>query len=185
MTAELNLTDALLAWRSGADKDARAQLDREIYAALKRIAAARWCGGGSPATYSPTALVHEAVARLLDGAVDWRSRSHFFALAALQMRSVLVDHARRRSSEKHGGGAVAVSLREAHVGVDTDTDFLDLDAAIHALAAVEPRAARVVELTYFGGLTANDCAEVLGVGVTTIENDLAYSRAWLKRRLAA
>jgi RNA polymerase sigma factor (TIGR02999 family) len=188
MTSEIPLTDALKAWRSHSDDGARALLDREIYAALKRMAVVRWSGHGSPPTFQPTALVNEALAGLLDRDVDWISRSHFFALAALQMRSILVDHSRRRQTEKHGGGMAAVSLSDSDLNqsglsIETDSDFLDLDAAISDLANEEQRAARVIELTYFGGLTAREIAEVLKVSIATVENDLAYARAWLRRRL--
>ncbi|MEO7325939.1 MAG: ECF-type sigma factor [Dokdonella sp.] len=185
MTSEIALTDALHAWRSHSDDGARTLLDREIYAALKRMAVARWSGHGSPATFQPTALVNEALAGLLDRDVDWISRSHFLALAALQMRSILVDHSRRRQAEKHGGGMLAVSLSDSDLSMETDSDFLDLDAALSDLAKEEQRGARAIELTYFGGLVARETAEVLQVSVATVENDLAYARAWLRQRMRA
>ncbi len=177
------LSDLLVAWRQG-DAVSRERLDHELYAALKRMATARWLDAGTPRTLNPTALVNEAMARLLDGATDWQSRAHFFALAALQMRAVLVDHARARHAAKRGGGQVAVTLEGLELGQSTDEELLDLDRAIHELATIDERAARVIELTYFGGLKAREVAEVCGVGLTTVENDLAYARAWLKRRLS-
>ena len=178
-----SLTGLLEAWRAG-DTGARAALDAEVYATLKRMASSRLSGQGA-ATLNPTALVHEAVARLLDSSTLSKSRSHFLALAALQMRSVLVDHARRRSAEKRGGDAVQITLDEGLALVtrgDAD-EFLDLHDAIEALAADDPRCARMVELTYFGGLSANESAEVLDVSVATVERDLQFARAWLRRRL--
>jgi RNA polymerase sigma factor (TIGR02999 family) len=187
MNAPQRLTDLLIAWRRGDDdahRDARREaLNREIYAALKRMAAGRWLDAGKPGTLSPTALVNEAVARLLDGNVDWSSRSHFFALAALQMRAVLIDYARSRHAAKRGGGVAAVTLEGLEIGTSTDDELLDLDAALIELTTVDARAARVIELTYFGGMKAHEVAEVCDIGLSTVEKDLAYARAWLHRRL--
>ena len=178
------LTGLLKAWRSG-DDAARVVLDAEVYATLKRMASGR-LGGRAPVTLDPTALVHEAVARLLDSSIDANSRSHFYALADLQMRAVLVDHARRRSADKRGGGAMQVTLDEGLAdggGADADS-FLDLHEALDELARAEARCARVVELTYFGGMNAGELAPLLEVSIATVERDLAFGRAWLKRRLA-
>lgn len=176
------LTDLLLAWRSG-DGDAGSELNRQVYAALKRMARSRVGRGGAAATLNPTALVHEAVARLLDSEADWRSRAHFYALAALQMRAVLVDHARRRGAAKRGGGAIAVTLDDDVAVADEDTGLLDLHEALEQLAVEDPRTARALELTYFGGLTAVAVAEVCGVSVATVERDLKFGRLWLRRAL--
>jgi len=141
--------------------------------------------GRGPATLNPTALVHEAVARLIGASGDFASRAHFFALAALQMRAVLVDHGRRHAADKRGGGAIQVTLDDglvATAGGEVDA-FLDLHDALEALARDDARGARVIELTYFGGLSASECAVVLGVSVATVERDLAFGRAWLKRAL--
>ncbi len=185
MTEPLRMTDLLQAWRQGGDAMHAEALSHEVYAILKRMAAARWRGAGTPQTLNPTALVGEAVVRLLDGSVDWASRAHFFALAALQMRAVLVDHARSRGADKRGGGIAAVTLEGIEIGVSTDEALLDLDAALHELAHDDARSARVIELTYFGGMSAREVAAVVGVGTTTVENDLAYGRAWLRTRLSA
>ena len=152
----------------------------------KRMASGRLAGGRGPATLNPTALVHEAVARLLDSSVDANSRAHFYALAALQMRAVLVDHARRRNADKRGGGAMQVTLDEAlaDTGCADAGMFLDLHDALGELARADARCARAVELTYFGGMSAAELAPLLDVSVATIERDLAFGRAWLKRRLA-
>lgn len=183
MSGQDALSGLLQAWRAG-DAAARAALDAEVYATLKRMARNRLSGQGQ-ATLDPTALVHEAVARLLDSDAGNESRSHFLALAALQMRAVLVDHARRRGAEKRGGDALQVTLDDALVLVtrgDAD-EFLDLHRAIDALAQDDPRCARVVELTYFGGLSAGELAEVMQISVATVERDLQFARAWLRRRL--
>lgn len=179
-----DLTGLLQAWRAG-DARARVALDAEVYATLKRMASGRLAGRG-PATLNPTALVHEAVARLLDSSMDASSRAHFYALAALQMRAVLVDHMRRRGAGKRGGNAVQVTLDEALADTGhADADrFLDLHEALDELARADARCAHALELTYFGGMSASELAPVLEVSVATIERDLAFGRAWLGRRLA-
>lgn len=184
MDATDALTALLQAWRSG-DADARAPLNQQIYATLKRMARQRVGPGGGSATLNPTALVHEAVARLLGSDADWRTSAHFFALAALQMRAVLVDHARRRGTAKRGGAAVAVTLGEDLAVTEDDEGVLALHEALERLESEDPRTARALELTYFGGLTATQVAEACGVSVATVERDLRFGRAWLRRELEA
>ncbi len=179
---EAQLTDLLQAWRSG-DGDAGSALNQQIYATLKRMAQQRVGRGAASATLNPTALVHEAVARMLDSDADWRSRAHFYALAALQMRAVLVDHARRRGAAKRGGAAIAVTLDEQIAAADEDTGLLDLHEALERLAGEDARTARILELTYFGGLGAAEAAEVCKVSVATVERDLRFGRLWLRRAL--
>jgi RNA polymerase sigma-70 factor (ECF subfamily) len=137
-------------------------------------------------TLQPTALVNEAWMRLFqgdDGAAP-EGRRHFFALAAKVMRQVLVDHARRRGREKRGGGDAALPLDEALVALEVEgLDLLDLNAALEELAALDERQARVVELRFFGGLEAEEAAEVLGVSLSTVERDWRVARAWLYQRL--
>jgi RNA polymerase sigma factor (TIGR02999 family) len=178
------LTALLHAWRSG-DADAQQPLNQQIYAALKRMARQRVGPGAASATLNPTALVHEAVARLLGSDADWRTSAHFFALAALQMRAVLVDHARRRGAAKRGGAAIAVTLDDELAVTEDDDGVLALHEALERLAAEDPRTARVLELTYFGGLTGDQVAEACAVSVATVERDLRFGRAWLKRELQA
>jgi len=176
------LTELLHAWRAG-EADAHAALNQHIYAALKRMARQRIGPGAAAGTLHPTDLVHEAVARMLDSDVDWNSRAHFYALAALQMRSVLVDHARRRSAAVRGGGVAAVTLDDGLAALDDDQQLLDLHEALQRLAAHDQRTARVLELTYFGGLTAAQVAAVVEVSVATVERDLQFGRTWLRRAL--
>lgn len=176
------LTDLLHAWREGA-ADAEPALNQHIYQTLKSIARQRLGAQAAP-TLNPTELVHEAVARLLDSSTDWRSRAHFYALAALQMRSVLVDHARRRGAAKRGGDQVAVTLDPGLPGADDAQAFLDLHDALERLAQHDARTARTIELTYFGGLSASEIAAVQQLSDATVERDLAFGRAWLRRALA-
>lgn len=184
MTAPRQLTDLLVAWRAG-DAAIADVINEEIYSTLKRMARSR-LRDARPATLNPTALVHEAVLRLIDADVDFNSRAHFFALAALQMRSVLVDAARRRGAEKRGANALAVTLDDAVAAlVDGEDAFLELHQALLDLAKDDQRTARVLELTYFGGLSAAQVGEVVGISVATVERDLAFGRAWLRKELAA
>jgi RNA polymerase sigma factor (TIGR02999 family) len=158
-----------------------------IYGELRRLAAARLRGERPDHTLSPTALVHEAFLRLLgDDEIPMRSRAHVFGAAARAMRQVLVDHARRRRAAKRGFGWQRITL-EVEGGNDAsrDVEFLALHTALERLEAVDARAARLVELRFFGGLTLDEAARVLGVSRRTVANDWVVTRAWLRRELEA
>jgi len=137
-------------------------------------------------TLQPTALVHEAWLRLIDGsAVEWRGRAQFRSLAALAMRHVLADHARRCKAEKRGGGAKRATLIEVPVGAESEhVDLLVLDEALGELAGLDPRQHRIVELRFFGGLSVEEVGVVLDVSVTTVEREWRAARAWLSKRLS-
>jgi RNA polymerase sigma factor (TIGR02999 family) len=182
MASDSPITDLLAQWRAG-HHDSNPELAREVYAVLAEMAEARMRRIPSGQTLDAAALVNEAVLRLLDAGLEWNSRAHFYALASLQMRSILVDHARRRSAEKRGGGLQRVTLGDDQVAVENDDRLLALNASLDRLADAEPRTAKVVELCYFGGMTAAAIAEVLGVGIRTVERDLGFARAWLRREL--
>ncbi|MBL9147666.1 MAG: sigma-70 family RNA polymerase sigma factor [Phycisphaerae bacterium] len=161
------------------------QLLPEVYDQLRALADAHLRHERAGHTLQATALAHEAYAKLAarPGAVVNDER-HFLALAAQAIRRVLVDHARAKSRAKRGGAA----LREASDALDTvaapdTTDVVALDDALEALAASNPRQAQVVELKYFGGLTAEQAADILGVTSRTVENDWAFARAWLRDHL--
>jgi RNA polymerase sigma factor (TIGR02999 family) len=133
-----------------------------------------------------TSIVHDVYLRLVDqNRVDWRNRAHFFAVAALAMRRILVDHARRRARPIHGGGKPHLDLDLAlSVAADQpDTDLLALDRAIEKLAAQEPEVARLVEVRYFGGLSNEETAQVLGISERTVRRRWQYAKAWLYREL--
>jgi RNA polymerase sigma factor (TIGR02999 family) len=132
-----------------------------------------------------TALVHEAFLRLVDSdAVDWNDRTHFLAAAARVMRHVLVDLARRQGRQKRGARALHVPLEaSAHVADPRSVDMTALDQALDALAVLDPRKARVVELRFFGGLTVEETARVLQVSVETIQRDWRLARSWLLKTL--
>jgi RNA polymerase sigma factor (TIGR02999 family) len=136
-------------------------------------------------TLESAALVNEAYLRLIDVTrIDWQNRAHFFAVAAQLMRRILVDHARSRKYAKRGGAEQKLSLSEAdRFAHEPDVDLVALDDALKALAAMSEQQSRLVELRFFGGLTIEETAEVLGVSHATVERDWAVSRAWLRREI--
>ena len=138
-------------------------------------------------TLQPTALVNEAYLRLVDIAqVRWQDRAHFFAVAAQTMRRILVDGARTRTAGKRGGGAVHVNLDESIDAMpDRGSQLVALDDALEALARLDPRKAKVIEMRFFGGLSVAETAEVLRIAPETVMRDWKMSRAWLMRELAA
>jgi RNA polymerase sigma factor (TIGR02999 family) len=160
-----------------------------VYDELRGLAARYMARERRDHTLRPTALVHEGYLRLVDQTrVNWKGRTHFFAVGARVMRRILVDHARRHRSEKRGGERQKVTLAEAVFrpsGPDMDLDqLLELNAAMDRLAELDERQARVVELRFFGGLTTEETAEALGVSKRTVEGDWTHARAWLRRELS-
>ena len=156
-----------------------------VHDELRRIA--RRCLHGERANHSlqATELVNEAYLRLVDvRQVDWQDRTHFLAMSARLMRRVLVDLARSRRADKRGGDAVRVTFDDAAMGGRTpDADVIRLDDALQALAALDDRKSRVVELRFFGGLTADETAVALQVSSKTVLRDWEFARAWLQREL--
>ena len=136
-------------------------------------------------TLQATALVHEAYVRLIKQEdVEWQNRAHFFAVAAQAIRRILVDHARRHQRAKRGGDRKRVCLEENEVITEErELDLLALDEAMEKLAGLNERQSRIVELRFFGGLTAKEVAEVLGVSSRTVDGDWGMARAWLRREL--
>jgi RNA polymerase sigma factor (TIGR02999 family) len=172
----------LLDAASGGDHQAAAELLPLVYDELRKLAAARLAAENPGQTLQATALVHEAYLRLVGPADDarWDSRGHFFAAAAEAMRRILVDAARRKNAEKHGGGRDRVDLDDdVPAALGRPERLLALDEALDRLAVVEPRAAEVVKLRYFAGLTVPQAAAALGVSTRTADSDWAYARAWL------
>ena len=154
---------------------------------LRRIAGARMRGERNNHTLQPTALVHEAYARIAaQPGLQWRDRAQFLTVAAHAMRQILVDHARARNALKRGGDRARITLDEqlAESGEKT-VDVLDLHEKLEALAALHERRAKVVELRFFGGLTHEETAEVLGVSAKAVEADWYFARAWLRREMKA
>ena len=180
-----DVTRLLQAAQSG-DQRAAADLLPLVYGELRQLAAARMAEEKVGHTLQPTALVHEAYLRLVgdDATVGWNGRGHFFAAAAEAMRRILIERARRRRAEKHGGGWERQPLIDADLAVDTSGDDLfAVDEALTRLATEDPRAARLVELRFFLGLTLEEAAAHLGLQERTAYRDWAYARAWLRRAL--
>ena len=178
------MTALLRAWGEG-DEQALHQLMPLVERELNRIARACLAGDGGNRSVSATALVNEAFLRLVElERIDWRDRAHFLSMGARLMRRVLVDLARARRSEKRGGDAVRISLDEAILPVDTrDADVIRLDEALDALTRMDPRKGRVVELRFFGGLSAEETAAVLEVSPKTVIRDWTFAKAWLQREM--
>ena len=155
------------------------------YQELRAIAHRRLVARGPGGTLSTTGLVHEAYLKLVDQSQSgWNDRAHFFALASLAMRHVLVDRARERQALKRGGPHRQVTLNDDVMGVEDQADvLLQIDEALERLAAFEPRLARVVECRFFGGLTEADTAKALGVTVRTVQRDWVKARVLLRRAL--
>jgi RNA polymerase sigma-70 factor (ECF subfamily) len=141
---------------------------------------------GSDGRLQATELVHEAYLRLVDqSSADWRGRTHFFAVAAIAMRHILIDHVRHRGRAKRGGDLRAVTLDEAVAPVaDPDVDAYALHEALERLAELDPRQARVVEMRFFGGLSVEEVAEALGVSKRTVEGEWSHAKAWLRVELS-
>jgi RNA polymerase sigma factor (TIGR02999 family) len=180
-----DLTAILNGARSGG-ADARERLVRAIYAELRRIARGLMRHERPGHTLQPSALVHEALLRLLDGDVlaDIPNRRWLFAAAAQAMRQVLVDHARRRRARKREGGRVRVPLDRVLAGFEEQgLDVIALHEALEGLAHAHPRPAQVVDHRFFGGLTVPEVAELLDISDTTVESDWRFARAWLRDRL--
>jgi RNA polymerase sigma factor (TIGR02999 family) len=176
----------LLAEARGGNREALDALMPLVHAELRAIAS-RYLGRERvDHTLQPTALVNEAYLRLVDQReMNWHNRAHFFAIAANLMRRILIDHARAHTVAKRGGGARKVSLDEAMtLAGDESAELVALDEALRDLAAFDERKSRVVELRFFGGLSAAEAAEVLGVSEITVHRDWAMAKAWLQREMS-
>src|SRR5271157_649054 len=173
----------LRAWSEG-DQSALDRLTPIVYRELHRLASRCMRGERSGHSLQTTALVNEAYLRLVDyKRMQWQNRAHFFAVSAQLMRRILVEHARRHNL-KRGGAAPHVPLEEAAmVGGGHDADLVALDDAMNALARIDPRKVRVVEMRFFGGLSVEETAEVLKVSTVTVKRDWRAARAWLYREL--
>src|SRR5438309_1844097 len=181
-----SVTCILTAIEAG-DPSAAEQLLPLVYDELRQLAAQRLASEKPGQTLEATALVHEAYLRLVDveKVQRWNSRGHFFAAAAEAMRRILVDNARRKRAEKHGGGRRRVDLPDVPAELEVaDERLLALDAALTRLAAEDPAAARVVELRHFAGLSIEDAASALGLSRATAYRHWTYARAWLREAIS-
>ena len=178
------VTELLRAWSDG-DDDALEQLMPLVEAELRRLARAYMHGERREHTLQTTALMNEAFLRLTDARrVRWQDRAHFLGISARLMRRILVDHARHRGYQKRGGGAERVTLHEGLVmAADPALDVVALDCALDALAKVDVRKSRTIELRFFGGLSVEETAEVLQVSPDTVKRDWRLAKLWLLREL--
>ncbi|HUA82216.1 MAG TPA: sigma-70 family RNA polymerase sigma factor [Bryobacteraceae bacterium] len=184
MIAPTDFTQLLTRFRNG-DKTALDRMTPLLYEELRRLARHFLAAESPDHTLQPTALVHEAYLRLVDQrAVDWQNRAHFLGVAASMMRRILINHARANQAAKREGYAHAVSLEDA-LGVFTNpqVDVLELHRALQELAEIDPQQGRVVELRYFGGLTIEETAEVMGISPATVKREWSTARLWLLQKI--
>jgi RNA polymerase sigma-70 factor (ECF subfamily) len=179
------ITEKLIAWSKG-DEAALDALIPAVYQELRRMADYYLRGENAGHSLQPTALVHEAYLRLIDQTkVDWQNRAHFFGVAAQMMRRILVDHAKAKHRVKRGGTATKVSLDETvNLSSERAAELVALDDALKVLDELDERKSRIVELRYFGGLTVDETAQVLGVSDKTVMRDWNLARAWLYQQLS-
>lgn len=180
-----NVTQLLIDWRGG-NNDALNQLMPLVYDELRGLAKRYMRRESASHTLQTNALVNEAYLRLVNQQnVDWQNRAHFFAIAAQVMRHLLVDHARSKQYAKRGGGAQQITLDEGLAITDgNQVELLALHQALERLEKVDDRKSKIVELRYFGGLSTEEAAEVLGVSEITIKREWAKAKAWLFRELS-
>jgi RNA polymerase sigma factor (TIGR02999 family) len=179
------ITKVLADW-ANRDPTARDRLLPIVYEELRRLAHRYMRGERRGHILQTTALVNEAYLRLAGiDAIRWRDRAHFFAMAATLMRRVLVDYARRGARAKRGGGVSVTSIDENAIGKGPAVDVVALDEALERLAAADPQQSRVVELRFFGGLSVEETAQVLGVSPATVKRDWVTAKLWLYNELSA
>lgn len=185
MNENTNLTQLLIEANKG-NKDALDELLPLVYDELRQVASRQLGKERSDHTLQPTALVHEAYLRLINQhSVDWKNRLHFFSIAAEMMRRILVTHAIAKKTEKRGAGATIVSIDEAvSFPNQNEVDLVALDEALKNLAEFDEQQAKIVELKFFGGLTTEEIAEVMGVSIRTIGREWRTAKAWLLGRMS-
>lgn len=176
---------ALLVDLQEGDREAMDLLFPLLYDELHRMAQQQLRGERPDHTFSPTSLVHEAYLKLIDQTrTNWTNRAHFFGIASLAMRRILINHARKQNALKRGGGAEVITLSDGDVGREARTaELLDLDEALDRLERLSERASKVVVMRFFGGLRQEEIAAALDVSVPTVQRDWQTARAWLSREL--
>ena len=176
---------AMLTAKIDGDRRSADALLEAVYDELRSLADGKLRRERAAHTLQPTALVHEAYMKLVDQErVSWQGKTHFYAVAAQAMQRILVDHARHGKRQKRGGGWQKVELDDACIMEDQPAlDLLALEQAMEKMKALDPRQARVVELRLFGGLTADETAQMLDVSVRTVDRDWTMAQAWLRREL--
>jgi RNA polymerase sigma factor (TIGR02999 family) len=180
-----NITNLLIRWGEG-ERSALEHLTPIIYDDLLRLARARLNREHGPSTLEPTALVHESYLRLADQTrLHSENRAHFFAIAASVMRRVLIDHARKRNANKRGAGVKITLKTGMDIAEERAPDSLALDEALHKLEEIDERKSRIVELKFYGGMTTEEIALVVGISVATVGRELRLAQAWLRRELSS
>ncbi len=178
------VTRLLHAWRGG-DSNAFAALTPLVYRELHRLAQKSFRGERANHTLQPTALVNEAFLSLVDAKVEWQDRAHFFALAARQMRRILVNHAVAKKTDKRGGGEENLPLEDVQeLAGNNRVEITDIDDALTKLADFDSRKSEILELYYFAGLTYEEMAECLQLSTSTLNSELRLAKAWLKHALS-
>jgi RNA polymerase sigma-70 factor (ECF subfamily) len=181
MTAPGDITRLLAGFERG-DRQATERLANLVYAHLRRLAAAKLQNERTGHSFQPTMLVNDAILKLAGKRFSIKNRAHFFALAARCMRQILVDHARQRNAVKRGGGAEMIVWDEnLEYSDEKPNQLLLLDGALTRLAIFDEQKARVVEMKYFGGMTNEEIARTLGVGITKVKEQYSFAIAWLRR----
>jgi len=184
-TGEAREITALLARLRQGDRLAEEELLTMVYQELRRIAQQQMDGERAGHTWQATELVHQTYLRMFDGMTGFENRAHFFAIAARQMRRLLVEHARSKAADKRGGDLRQVSLSGGgELGLAPDFDLLALDEALQKFEQLYPRASQVVELRFFAGLTEVETAELLEISLTTLKREWNFAKVWLYRQLA-
>jgi RNA polymerase sigma factor (TIGR02999 family) len=180
-----SITRLLVDWRDG-DKTALDRLVPLVYREMRRLAGYYMRRQRADHSLQTSALINEAYLRLIDHKnMRWENRAHFYAVAAQAMRRILVDHARSRGYQKRGGGAIKVSFDEAVVGAEERAaELIALDDALKDLAVMDPRKSQIVELRYFGGLSVDETAEVIGVSPVTVMREWRSAKGWLLRAIS-
>lgn len=177
-----DVTVLLRKWRQG-DADAGRQVMELMYEQLHRMAGHQMGLERKEHTLQATALVNELYIRMVRGNhVDWQDRAHFLAVAARQLRRILVDHARKKNAARRSG--VRVTVDDVDIPIAADQDVLDVDRALDELAKVDERVMKVIECRYFGGLSEDETATALGISNATVRRDQTFGRAWIQRKLS-
>lgn len=171
---------------SAGDRSGTDRLMEIVYHDFRHLARKYLADETHSNTLQPTAIVHEAFIKLVDQReVDWRGKSHFFAVGATAMRQIIVDHARSRSAHKRGGGRRRITLDDPlTISPRRDEDVLAIDEALAKLSEIDPQRAKIVEFRFFGGMTTEEVAEALGLSKRTVMRQWASTRSWLRRELA-
>ncbi|MEZ5921068.1 MAG: ECF-type sigma factor [Parvularculaceae bacterium] len=183
MAGDEDITRLLREW-SGGSATAGEALTPLVYDELHRAAARLFRRENAGHTLQPTALVHEAYAKLVNADVSWRDRAHFYALSARMMRRLLINYANQRLADKRGGDAARITLFDNVAAPDIDAALIDLTDALDELEHHDARKAQLIELQYFGGLSLEEIAEATNISTATVTRDLRFARAWLKEKLS-